>query len=457
MPESASIGFSLSGLKLCLHRQLSVQPGSSVYLAFSGGLDSHVLLHALSAIAGSYPFSLQAIHVNHALQPDSDDWANHCQNVCDDLGVSLVIKTVMVSLDQGESLEAAAREARYAALAEVLPAHGLCMTAQHGNDQSETLLLQLLRGAGVHGLASMPLSRPLLRGKLLRPLLGYTRDELHAYAVKHDLNWLEDPSNQDTRFDRNFLRKEILPLLRQRWPGMDKSLSRSARHAAAAVSMLDETGLSDLLHCRASSNHSFVTAIANLRAELLSELSIEHQMNALRCWVRMNGLNVPGDERLQSFIKLLDESPGKGAVAWQDGVFRLYDNMLWLCSSQELGQPDKEVLDWDIDIPLQIPHLQQELYSIEVAGDGCAKSAIINSHINVRFRQGGEVCRMPGDHGSKPLKTLLQDLSVPPWLRTGLPLIYLQDELIAVSSLWTNPHYLPPADETGVVFSVHNN
>jgi tRNA(Ile)-lysidine synthase len=457
VPYSTSIGFSLTGLEQCLRRQLSVESGSSVYLAFSGGLDSHVLLHALSAIAESYPFSLQAIHVNHALQPESDDWANHCQNVCDDLGVSLVIKSVSVSLKQGESLEAAARDARYAALAEVLPAHGLCMTAQHGNDQSETLLLQLLRGAGVHGLASMPLVRPLAHGKLLRPLLGYSRNELHAYAVKHELNWLDDPSNQDSRFDRNFLRNEILPALRQRWPGMDKSLSRSARHAAAAALMLDETGSADLLHCQASGNHSFPPAIAHLRTDLLSELSPEHQVNALRCWVRINGLNVPGDERLHSFIKLLDESPEKGSVAWQDGVFRLYDNMLWLCSSQEVGRLEKEILDWDINKSLQIPYLGQNLCAIEVAGEGIAKSAINNSHVNVRFRQGGEVCRMPGDHGNKPLKTLLQDLSVPPWQRTGLPLIYLQDELIAVSSLWTNPHYLPPADETGVVFSVHNN
>ncbi|MCK5361071.1 MAG: tRNA lysidine(34) synthetase TilS, partial [Gammaproteobacteria bacterium] len=366
MSGSANLGFSLPALKQCLHRQLSVEPNSSVYLAYSGGLDSHVLLHALSALAESYPFSLLAIHVNHSLQPESNDWATHCQKVCDDIGVSLVIKTVTVSLDQGESLEAAARDARYAALAEVLPAHGLCMTAQHGNDQSETLLLQLLRGAGVHGLASMPRIRSLSRGKLLRPLLSYSRDELHTYAVKHELNWLEDPSNQDSRFDRNYLRNEILPALRQRWPGMDKSLSRSARHAASAALMLDETGLADLLHCQTSGNHSFPAAIAHLCADLLCELSPEHQVNALRCWVRINGLNVPGDERLQSFIRLLAESPDKGSVAWQDGVFRLYDNTLWLCSSQEVEQPEKVVLDRNINDPLQIPYLQQDLCAIEV-------------------------------------------------------------------------------------------
>jgi len=456
VPDSSIVGFSLSSLKQSLHDRLFVEPNSSVYLAFSGGLDSHVLLHALSGIAESYPFSLHAIHVNHSLQPESTDWANHCQSVCDELGVALTIKIVDVSTKQGESLEAAARDARYAAIAEVLPENALCMTAQHINDQSETLLLQLLRGAGVHGLASMPVNRALASGKLLRPLLGFTRDDLHAYAIKHELNWLEDPSNQDQRFDRNFLRNEILPALRKRWPGLDKSLSRSARHAASAALMLDEMGRADLFHCQAASNHFFPPAIASLRADLLSELSADHQMNALRCWVRINNLNVPGDERLQSFIKLLNESPQKGAVTWLEGAFRLYDNMLWLCNSSEVVQPENEILGWNSDKPLQIPQLNLELHFNETVGEGIAKSAIAGSQLQVRFRRGGEVCRMPGEHGSKPLKTLLQDLAVPPWQRAGLPLIYLHDELIAVSSLWTNPHYLPAVDEVGIVFTVYN-
>ena len=129
--------------------------------------------------------------------------------------------------------------------------------------------------------------------------------------------------------------------------------------------------------------------------------------------------------------------------------------MLWLCSSPEVVQPENEILNWNIGKPLRIPHLDQELRSIELIGEGIAKSAIPDSNLLVRYRQGGEVCRMPGEHGSKPLKTLLQDLGVPPWQRAGLPLIYLHDELIAVSSLWTNPHYLPAADEAGVIFSVH--
>jgi tRNA(Ile)-lysidine synthase len=455
VPDASAVGFTHSGLKQILHDQFLLEANSRVYLAYSGGLDSHVLLHALAVLADSYPFTLLAIHVNHSLHPESADWANHCQNVCDELGVVLTIKTVHISTEQGESLEAAARDARYAAIAGVLPDSGLCMTAQHINDQAETLLLQLLRGAGVHGLASMPASRKLARGKLLRPLLRYTRDDLHAYAIKHELNWLEDPSNQDQRFERNFLRNEILPALRERWPGFDKSLSRSARHAASAAAMLDEMGLVDLRHCRASSNHYFPPVIASLHIDLFHQLSHEHQLNALRCWVRLNNLHVPGDERLQSVIKLLNELPGKGAVGWNEGAFRLYDNMLCLCNSSVIQQPGNEILSWNIDKPLAIPTLQQELTAIELGDAGIAQSVIANTDLTVRYRQGGEVCRMPGDHGSKPLKTLLQDLSVPAWQRPALPLIYLHEELIAVTSLWTNPHYLPAANEVGVVFSVN--
>jgi tRNA(Ile)-lysidine synthase len=450
-----SATFSASSLKQVLQDQLSVEQNCSVYLAFSGGLDSHVLLHALSRLADDYPFSLNAIHVNHSLNIQSANWADHCMGICDELGVPLTIKTLILAYDQGQSLEAVARDARYSALAEVLPDKAICMTAQHMNDQTETVMLQLLRGAGVHGLAAMPASKVFASGRLVRPLLGYSRDDLHAYASKHRLTWVEDPSNQDNRFDRNFLRNEVLPVLRQRWPGMDKSMSRSARHAASAATMLDEMGLSDLQYCKATGNQFFPPGIAVLRADLLANLAPAHQLNALRCWVRMYGIEVPGDERLQSVRKLLDESSVKGAVLWQHGAFRLYNNLLWLCDSPEVVLPANEIFNWDPESPLPILKQHLELRASRLPGQGIAVSAINGFELQVRFRQGGESCRMPGQHGSKALKKLLQDLAVPPWLRASLPLIYLQNDLIAVSSLWSNPHYLPAADDEGYIFSIH--
>ncbi len=450
MPAPAN--FSVASLRQVLQDQLSVEEKAEVSLAFSGGLDSHVLLHALSELASDFPFRLTAVHIDHSLQLQSPEWASHCQAVCDELSVPLIIKTLHVAVKKGESLEAAAREARYAALAECLPAGGLCMTAQHRNDQSETLLLQLLRGAGVHGLAAMPASKAFSAGRLLRPLLAFSREDLLNYANSHKLAWVEDPSNQDNRFDRNFLRNEVLPVLRQRWPGMDKSLSRSTRHAASAAEMLDEMAKSDLLYCKASSNGFFPPAIACLAANLLAGLSSTRRINAVRHWVRINGLSVPGDERMQSLNQLLEKSSTLGSVSWPGGTLRLDNNTLWLCRNTVEVDVNNERVDWLLPTPLQFQGF--ELRANDATGEGLSKSLLKGSALQVGFRQGGEQCRMPGDHGKKPLKTLFQDLSIPSWMRDRVPLLFLDNELIAVSSLWSNPHFLPGPEQDGYVFSV---
>lgn len=447
--------FSVDELKLVLREQLSIAAHSTVYIAYSGGVDSHVLLHALSCLAVDYPLVVHAIHVDHNLHSQSAEWAQHCQLICDQLDIPLTIQKVSIEPGTGESLEAAAREARYSALAELLPDNGICMTAQHSDDQSETIFLQLLRGAGVHGLAAMPPVREFARGQLIRPLLAYSREALLDYACAHRLQWREDPSNEDNRFDRNFLRNEILPLMRERWPGMDSSLSRSARHMAGAVQLLDEMAQQDLLHCGATENHFFSPCIAYLNARLLSALPEPHQLNALRRWVRLHGMTVPGDARLQSLLSLLAESPEKGELLWHCGAFRLYNGMLWLCNTESLIEPCDEVKHWDTASPLPLAQQGMMLCAKESTGQGIARARVESELLEVRFRQGGEVCRMPGDHGSKQLKTLLQELGVPPWLRASLPLIYLRDELVAVSSLWSNAHFIAAAGEPGVVFSLH--
>ena len=444
--------FSAASLRQVLLDQLSVEDNSAVYVAFSGGLDSHVLLHALSGLAADYPLSLEAIHINHSLQPQSAAWAAHCQQVCDGLSVPLTIRTLSIDQKKGESLEALARDARYAALAECLPEGGLCMTAQHRNDQAETLLLQLLRGAGVRGLAAMPDSKNFSRGRLLRPLLDFSRQDLLNYANSHKLAWVEDPSNQDNSFDRNYLRNKVLPVLRERWPGVDKSISRSARHAASAATLLDEIARSDLNACSAASNHFFPPSIACLDANLLAGLSSTHRINALRYWVRVNGLSVPGDERMQSLNQLLEDSSAQGSVDWSGGVLRLDNNILWLCEKTAEADDNNECLDWFLATPLQFQNFR--LLANTTRGEGLSKSLLNGSALQVGFRQGGEQCRMPGDHGKKPLKTLFQDLSIPAWMRDSIPLVLFNDELVAVSSFWCNPHYLPDPHEEGYVISI---
>ena len=227
--------FSPDHLLQQLHRH-GIPP--SYQVAFSGGLDSLVLLHALCALRGRLAAGVAAVHVHHGLHSDADEWDAHCQQVCDELGVAYTLLRVDGRPATGESPEAAARDARYRALAEWLPAGHCLLTAQHQDDQAETLLLQLLRGSGVSGLAAMPVMTGLGAGHHLRPLLEMTRPALHHYATAHALRWIEDPSNQSSAYDRKYLRHQVLPRLRERWPAVSSSLSRSAAHCAEASALL---------------------------------------------------------------------------------------------------------------------------------------------------------------------------------------------------------------------------
>lgn len=219
---------------------------SGYWVAYSGGLDSQVLLHALAAVREQLPAPVGALHINHNLQPDASAWAEQCRAVCAELGITYRALSIQAHAQPGESPEAAARAARYQALVDAVPEGGVLLTAHHQDDQAETLLLQLVRGAGPKGLAAMPERALLGDVPLLRPLLNVSRAALLDYAEQHRLRWLEDPTNASTEYDRNFLRHEILPLLKQRWPATSLVLARSAQHQADAVRLLTELAAMDL-------------------------------------------------------------------------------------------------------------------------------------------------------------------------------------------------------------------
>ncbi|WP_373507790.1 tRNA lysidine(34) synthetase TilS, partial [Thiocapsa sp.] len=214
-------------------------PSGDCWVAFSGGTDSTALLHAAVNRPDHSPGTLRAIHIDHGLHPDSPLWADHSCRICDALGVPIVLRRLHLTPIPGESLEATAREARYRALAAVLRPGDLMLTAHNQDDQAETLLLALLRGSGVHGLAAMPREAELGRGRLVRPLLDVPRATLEQYVRSFGLSWIEDPSNTSLRMDRNYLRNSIVPLLRARWPGLSATLSRSAGHCAEAAQLVD--------------------------------------------------------------------------------------------------------------------------------------------------------------------------------------------------------------------------
>lgn len=439
--------------------ELGVSPGAQLCLAYSGGLDSHVLLHALSRIRDQHSFRLRAVHINHGLHPDAGQWSEHCADVCKELGVTLAVRNVDIRRDSGESMEAAARQARYAALSQELQEGEYCLTAQHADDQAETVLLQLLRGAGILGLAGMPTLTTFGPGRLGRPLLGISRSALAEYAAEHGLVWKDDPSNDDSRFDRNYLRNEVMPLIYARWPSAAQSLSRSATHAASAAEILDQQGACDLDVVRAHALHGDSVSLACLDVALIRQLPGSRQANALRCWIRNHGIKLPSNARLATVLEnlLQNNQSGSGEVRWADASLRLDGDLLFLCLQLDSEQPATDgSIAWDPASLLELPGHDLVLQATVVTGQGCALSRLEGRHLTVRWRQGGETCRMAAGFGRKPLRKVFQDLGIPAWQRDTVPLVYLDEELVAVSHCWVNPHMLPSPGADGIVFSARS-
>jgi tRNA(Ile)-lysidine synthase len=364
-----------------LYRQLLLHPASAYRVAYSGGLDSHVLLHALVRVRDRLDVDIGAVHVNHALQADADSWEEHCSNVCRDLGVSYVSLRIDASAATGDSPEAAARDARYAALAEWLPAGESLLTAQHQDDQAETLLLQLLRGSGVNGLAAMPVLAELGRGQLLRPLLGLGRRQLLAYAEANGLCWTEDPSNRDLAFDRNFLRARVFPLLQERWPSAAAALSRSAAHCAEAASLLEHLADQDLADIRAGRED-------RLSLARLIVLPPERQRNVLRHWIRQVTAAVPSAAVLARLLNdvLQSRRDAEPCVRWGGYEVRRYRDDLYLLKQRP--EPDSSrVLEWSLPESLSLPDAGGVLNASRETGRGIRANAV-ESAVQVGWRRG---------------------------------------------------------------------
>lgn len=389
------------------------------HIAFSGGLDSTVLLHLL-ANTEHLP-SLSAIHVHHGLQAAADAWPAHCQSVCDSLGVPL--RVMRVQVQPGASLERAAREARYQAFAEAAGAGEVVLTGQHRDDQAETLLFRLLRGAGVRGLAAMPVHRPLAGGHLVRPLLDVSRAELEAYARAHQLKWIEDPSNADPRFSRNYLRHRVLPVLTERWPQAVSSLVRTADHLSEAQELLDELARMDLLAADQPSPFPWLP-LPSLALSPLRKLSDARQRNALRHWLTLL-TRLPDSDHWAGWHSLRD-AKGDAQPLWRltDGqLHRSGERIWWLPTA------------WSefSDAPLSWPDPQNPL-ALPGNGQLTLTGNAPEGPLEVRYRQGGEILEVPG-RGRRDLKRLLNESGLPGFVRGRLPLLYRGEQLLGVPSL----------------------
>ncbi|GAC1036253.1 tRNA lysidine(34) synthetase TilS [Pseudomonas sp. No.117] len=406
-----------------LQARLARQPPTRHWrVGFSGGLDSTVLLQLFAQLRERGLLAdLQAVHVHHGLQPAADAWVSHCAQVCQALQVSL--DTLHVCTDNLASLERAAREARYAAFAQVLPVDGCLVLGQHRDDQLETLLLRLVRGAGVKGLAGMPGERPFAVGRLWRPLLDEPRSTLLAYAQAAGLSWIEDPSNADTHLDRNYLRHEVLPRLQSRWPGVAQVMARSAAHLAEADALLGELATLDLQQVQAGEQPFAWLPLPSLALAPLRALSEARQRNALRAWLA--SLTRQPDSAHWAGWQALRDSGEASDPRWQleGGSVRRGAGRIWWVPATWSVEPPPPVVTTHANT-LELPGNGRLVF----AGEGA------ESGWRIAYRQGGERLVVPG-RGTRDLKRLLNERKVPPFLRGRLPLLWRGDELLAVANL----------------------
>ncbi|MGY2440349.1 tRNA lysidine(34) synthetase TilS [Pseudomonas sp. SDO52101_S400] len=391
-------------------------------IAFSGGLDSTVLLHLLATLAKTESLpALSAIHVHHGLQAVADAWPAHCQAVCDELSVPLQVMRVQVQ--PGASQERAARDARYAAFSAATQVNDVLLTGQHRDDQAETLLFRMLRGAGVRGLSGMPVQRALGQGYLVRPLLDVTRAELETYAQDHGLRWVEDPSNQDRQFSRNYLRHQVMPLLAGRWPQAHASMARSAAHLREAQGLLDELAQIDLAQATLSVDFEWL-GLPSLASVAIDRLSEARQRNALSHWLEPLTL-LPDTDHWSGWADLRDAGIGASPV-WRlaDGELHRSVGRLWWLSGQWLRAPVVSG-DWhDPSLALRLPGNGRVMFSGQAPA----------GPLRIRYRQGGEVMHL-ADRGHRDLKRLLNERAVPGFVRGRLPLLFRGEELLAVANL----------------------
>ncbi|MGH8399152.1 MAG: tRNA lysidine(34) synthetase TilS [Gammaproteobacteria bacterium] len=405
-------------------------PAAQCYwIGYSGGMDSSVLLQALAQQKQVLGAELRAIHVNHHIHPQSDDWQAHCEQACAKLLVQLECGSVEISTTKGESLEAVARQRRYDVYRGLMREGDMLLLAHHQDDQMETFLLQALRGAGLRGLAAMPVMTEFAGGRLARPLLGFTRAELHDWAQTQKLTWLEDPSNADTCFDRNYLRQCVIPQIQERWPSAAQTISRSSRHCSEPLELLAVLAEGDLQRCSDSTGDA-------LSVPALQTLGDMRAKNVLRHWLEGLALPLPPAHKVEQILQEVlparaDRNP---CVIWQGAELRRYHDRLY--GLRPLPEPSTEEFQLRPGESLELSPGLGRLGLVPVAGEGLRAAACPAVGLRVRFRVGGEICQPLGRSHHRPLKKWLQEFEVLPWMRERLPLIYIGDQLAAVAGLF---------------------
>ena len=417
---------------------------TKLYVAYSGGVDSTVLLHILADLKNKNQIipSLQAIHINHNLQQNAGKWAKHCQDKCLELGADF--KLVRVQVDtMRPSLESEARQARFAAFAKELGKNSALLMAQHRDDQVETFFLRLVRGAGPHGLAAMRPIRKLHKGVLLRPWLEVPKNTIIKYAKEHGIDWVEDDSNLDRSIDRNFLRLEVIPRLKERWPGLGKTVSRSAR-------LLAET------------SKASYRLKPRLKVKKLAKLKSAAAGDMVYQWLRYLGAPMPSHKKIQNIVKevALARKDARAYVSWRGGEVRRYAGKLYYFrqkQSLEKNNQSKTLSGKDI-IAIANNGVVEFAKSALYVTMAQSRGLLIEEHdeITIKFAQGGEKIKPVFGKHTKKLKKIWQEQQIPPWERRKIPLIFINGKLAQVVGICTEGALTANQDstESGISFSM---
>jgi tRNA(Ile)-lysidine synthase len=459
---------------------------SSILIGLSGGVDSVVLLHLLHKLASRFSWQLSALHVHHGISPNADKWADFCADLCARHFISLHIEQVDIAPLRAHGIEAAARKLRHAAFFRQ-PCDFVAL-AHHADDQAETLLLQLLRGAGVRGASAMPVlsqskrpvlsssKRPVLsplryrRAKqplltkytvspnFVRPLLHCTRQEILDYAIAHQLHWIEDESNADDSYPRNFLRHRVMPLLSERFPACRDTLARSAKHFAEASELLDDLARLDALDPETMDEG--VERVGDhdetLNVSRLQFLSQPRAKNLLRYFLHSVGAPMPQAVQLDDMLQQLCNARQDAAVCVEYGdgwQVRRYQGKTYALRTP--GDFDKNlVLPWQGEIELDWPALNTRLCFDSSQTSGISLKKLQLAPVTLRLRHGGETLRPHPNAATRTLKNLLQEHRVPPWQRDRLPLLYCGEELVCVPDVAIAAEYQATAEEPGLQFNI---
>ncbi|WOH38763.1 tRNA lysidine(34) synthetase TilS [Thalassotalea fonticola] len=417
-----------------------------VVIAYSGGVDSQVLLHCLAQIKDFLITSVHAVHVNHGLSTNASSWQKFTKQQAEQLSISYVGVEVVIQKHSGQSLEALARDARYQALTENSAINSVVLTAHHQDDQLETLLLALKRGSGIQGLSAMQDVRSFSDNRVIaRPFLSISRKQIEDYAKLFKLTWIEDESNNNQDFDRNFLRQSIIPLLEQRWPQIKKTASRSAKHCQQAQVLVEQVAVTDLKQCQ--------TATDSLSIDLLKELSEQRLFNVLRFFIKINNKLAPSEKQLQEVVKTCfsakeDKNP---EVKVGDFYLRRFKNKLFISDVYaDISAWQKQfcIADLRQGKVVELPDNLGSLYfSASQQTENSKENQFLLTYVDeqadlkIVFKHDNPKCLPDFRQQRRELKKVLQELQIPRWQRKRLPLVFINEQLAAVLPLFIDKDF----------------